>query len=247
MVQGTRVIVIINWECAGWFPAHIEYCMVMNWQNWKLVHELWRSILETSVHVGNTRSKLTLSKKQIRKPVGPDPICDDSFFFVLESGSRWKLPMSCPLERPSVSERERSDMLFSRFEPQSPSSEFVPVRFESAITPEVGQKDSTGIQAELKEWHSQPSQLCCHWTATSVLHPSQPYHKVWSFVDIIMAVKQKGHVNLLLYLVLKCFGLSKIIDQARARFIPSVAWTRLNLRRLLMLTKNVPPVNTRIP
>ncbi|KAK0439205.1 kinase-like domain-containing protein [Armillaria borealis] len=42
MVQGTRVTAIIDWECAGWFPAHIEHCMAMNWQNWKLVYKPWR-------------------------------------------------------------------------------------------------------------------------------------------------------------------------------------------------------------
>ncbi|KAK0436614.1 hypothetical protein EV421DRAFT_1715813, partial [Armillaria borealis] len=26
IVHGTRVTSIVNWECAGWFPGHVEYC-----------------------------------------------------------------------------------------------------------------------------------------------------------------------------------------------------------------------------
>ncbi|KAK0201146.1 hypothetical protein DFS33DRAFT_1242400, partial [Desarmillaria ectypa] len=29
MVQGTRVTVIIDWDCVGWFPVHIEFCIAM--------------------------------------------------------------------------------------------------------------------------------------------------------------------------------------------------------------------------
>ncbi len=39
--------------------------------------------------------------------------------------------------------------MFSIFQPQSPSSE-LPLRFEAATAPEVGQKDSAGFQTELK-------------------------------------------------------------------------------------------------
>ncbi len=40
-------------------------------------------------------------------------------------------------------------MMFSISESQSPSSE-LPLRFESATAPEVGQKDSAGFQTELE-------------------------------------------------------------------------------------------------
>ncbi|KAK0186534.1 kinase-like domain-containing protein [Armillaria mellea] len=42
MVQGTEVTAILDWECAGWYPAHTEYCMAMNWENWNLALEDWR-------------------------------------------------------------------------------------------------------------------------------------------------------------------------------------------------------------
>ncbi|KZT24367.1 kinase-like protein [Neolentinus lepideus HHB14362 ss-1] len=32
---------IIDWECAGWFPAHWEYCKTMNWGNWRSDNREW--------------------------------------------------------------------------------------------------------------------------------------------------------------------------------------------------------------
>ncbi|TFK52062.1 kinase-like protein [Heliocybe sulcata] len=32
---------IIDWECAGWFPAHWEYCKTMNWGNWHPQNREW--------------------------------------------------------------------------------------------------------------------------------------------------------------------------------------------------------------
>ncbi|TDL20692.1 hypothetical protein BD410DRAFT_363616 [Rickenella mellea] len=31
MVSGTNVTAILDWECAGWFPSHWEYCKCVNW------------------------------------------------------------------------------------------------------------------------------------------------------------------------------------------------------------------------
>ncbi|GBE89928.1 hypothetical protein SCP_1702540 [Sparassis crispa] len=41
MVQHNKVTAIIDWECAGWFPAHWEYCKTMNWGTWVHPHALW--------------------------------------------------------------------------------------------------------------------------------------------------------------------------------------------------------------
>jgi thiamine kinase-like enzyme len=30
------VLAIIDWECAGWFPAHWEICKMINWEKWGL-------------------------------------------------------------------------------------------------------------------------------------------------------------------------------------------------------------------
>lgn len=36
-----RVLAIIDWEGAGWFPAHWEYCISKNWGRWKLWQREW--------------------------------------------------------------------------------------------------------------------------------------------------------------------------------------------------------------
>ncbi|KAJ7886613.1 hypothetical protein B0H14DRAFT_2563291 [Mycena olivaceomarginata] len=35
------VLAIIDWECAGWFPAHWKICKMINWEKWGL-HFGWR-------------------------------------------------------------------------------------------------------------------------------------------------------------------------------------------------------------
>ncbi|TDL20704.1 hypothetical protein BD410DRAFT_871334 [Rickenella mellea] len=36
MVSGTNVTAVLDWECAGWFPSHWEYCKSVNWgKSWR--------------------------------------------------------------------------------------------------------------------------------------------------------------------------------------------------------------------
>ncbi|KIM71931.1 hypothetical protein PILCRDRAFT_830069 [Piloderma croceum F 1598] len=41
MVDGCTVTGIMDWEAAGWFPAHWEYCKSKNWGDWRPEHALW--------------------------------------------------------------------------------------------------------------------------------------------------------------------------------------------------------------
>lgn len=34
IMYGDGVLTLIDWESAGWFPAHWEYCKSMNWGDW---------------------------------------------------------------------------------------------------------------------------------------------------------------------------------------------------------------------
>lgn len=40
--ESAKVVAILDWESAGWFPSHWEYCKCFNWCVWK-VQEEWRT------------------------------------------------------------------------------------------------------------------------------------------------------------------------------------------------------------
>lgn len=40
--ESAKVVAVLDWESAGWFPSHWEYCKSINWCTWK-VEEEWRT------------------------------------------------------------------------------------------------------------------------------------------------------------------------------------------------------------
>ena len=40
--ESAKVVAVLDWESAGWFPSHWEYCKCINWCPWK-VQEDWRT------------------------------------------------------------------------------------------------------------------------------------------------------------------------------------------------------------
>jgi aminoglycoside phosphotransferase len=51
MVDGSRVTGVIDWESAGWFPAHWEYCKSTNWGAWTHSHAAWPSCVSKFIPV----------------------------------------------------------------------------------------------------------------------------------------------------------------------------------------------------
>ncbi|KAJ3491958.1 hypothetical protein NLJ89_g11285 [Agrocybe chaxingu] len=37
------VVAVLDWESAGWFPSHWEYCKCINWGTWNMEEEEWRT------------------------------------------------------------------------------------------------------------------------------------------------------------------------------------------------------------
>ena len=44
-----RVLAILDWESAGWFPEHWEYCKCRNWGDWRVEQKFWRPLVPRMV------------------------------------------------------------------------------------------------------------------------------------------------------------------------------------------------------
>jgi aminoglycoside phosphotransferase (APT) family kinase protein len=41
--ESAKVVAVLDWESAGWFPSHWEYCKCHNWGAWRMDEEEWRT------------------------------------------------------------------------------------------------------------------------------------------------------------------------------------------------------------
>ncbi|KAF8647519.1 hypothetical protein AX16_006659 [Volvariella volvacea WC 439] len=58
MVDGTRIMAIVDWEGAGWFPEHFEWCSIRNLAVGEEVDKDWRLWVDKFLELGRRNVRM---------------------------------------------------------------------------------------------------------------------------------------------------------------------------------------------